>query len=100
IPALLAKLAHQPAGEAKPLPRSIGYEVEIARGGQSGMEEMDAIGRRSVLGCPDCGGVMWEIAEGEVSRFRCHVGHTYTPELISLARLTRICPARWPARPA
>ena len=85
IPALLAKLAHQPAGEAKPLPRSIGYEVEIARGGQSGMEEMDAIGRRSVLGCPDCGGVMWEIAEGEVSRFRCHVGHTYTAELMSLA---------------
>jgi two-component system chemotaxis response regulator CheB len=85
MPALLAKLAHLPAGEAKPLPRSIGYEVEIARMGHSGMDEMDALGRRSVLACPDCGGVMWEIDEGDLSRFRCHVGHTYTAEVMSLA---------------
>jgi two-component system chemotaxis response regulator CheB len=85
MPALLTKLAHQPAGDAKPLPRSIGYEVEIARMGHSGMDEMDALGRRSVLACPDCGGVMWEIDEGDLSRFRCHVGHTYTAEVMSLA---------------
>lgn len=28
---------------------------------------------------------MWEIDEGELTRFRCHVGHTYTAELMSLA---------------
>src|SRR5215470_15432436 len=35
--------------------------------------------------CPDCGGVMWEIDDGQLSRFRCHVGHTYTAEIMSLA---------------
>jgi len=85
IPELLASLTHQPAGEAKALPASIKFEVEIARTGHSGMNEMDSIGRRSVLSCPDCGGIMWEIEEGELSRFRCHVGHTYTAELMSLA---------------
>jgi two-component system chemotaxis response regulator CheB len=85
MPALLASLAREPAGEAKPLARSIQYEVEIARSGQSDMDHMDEFGRRSVLGCPDCGGVMWEIDEGELSRFRCHVGHTYTAEVMSLA---------------
>ncbi len=84
-PALLNRLAHEPAGEVKPLPRSVKYEVEIARTGRSTMDQMDEFGRRSVLGCPDCGGVMWEIDEGEFSRFRCHVGHTYTAELMSLA---------------
>ena len=49
------------------------------------MDEIDALGRRSVLACPDCGGVMWEINEGDLSRFRCHVGHTYGAELMSLA---------------
>src|SRR5215831_2950238 len=34
---------------------------------------------------PDCGGVMWELDEGDLSRFRCHVGHTYTAEVMSLA---------------
>jgi two-component system chemotaxis response regulator CheB len=85
IPALLGNLTQLRAGVAKPLPRSIKYEVEIARSGGSGMDEMDAFGRRSVLTCPDCGGVMWEIEEGNLSRFRCHVGHTYTAELMSLS---------------
>jgi two-component system chemotaxis response regulator CheB len=49
------------------------------------MSEMDRIGRRSVLACPDCHGVMWEIDEGELTRFRCHVGHTYTAEMMGLA---------------
>jgi len=85
MPALLTSLAHEPAGQTKPLPRSIQYEVEIARTGRIAMNEMDAFGRRSVLACPDCGGVTWKIDEGDFSRFRCHVGHTYTDELMSLA---------------
>jgi two-component system, chemotaxis family, protein-glutamate methylesterase/glutaminase len=88
MPALLASLVHQPAGEARPLPRSIKYEVEIARSGSNGMDnidKLDGIGRRSVLACPDCGGVMWELDEEDVARYRCHVGHSYTAELMSLA---------------
>lgn len=85
MPALLESLAHQPAGEPVPAPRTTRYEVEIAKTGRSSMNEMDGLGRRSVLACPDCGGVMWEIDEGELSRYRCHVGHTYTAELMSLA---------------
>ena len=49
------------------------------------MYEMDRIGRRSVLACPDCHGVMWEIDEGELVRYRCHVGHAYSAEVMSLA---------------
>lgn len=85
MPALLTSLTHEPAGKAKPLPRSVKYEVEIARTGRSDIDQMDEFGRRSVLACPDCGGVMWELDESELSRFRCHVGHTYTAELVSLA---------------
>jgi two-component system, chemotaxis family, protein-glutamate methylesterase/glutaminase len=48
------------------------------------MEELDSLGRRSVLACPDCGGVMWEIGEEDLIRYRCHVGHTYTAEVMSL----------------
>jgi two-component system chemotaxis response regulator CheB len=49
------------------------------------MDAMDAIGRPSVLACPDCGGVMWEIDEDGMPRYRCHVGHTYAAEVMSLA---------------
>jgi two-component system, chemotaxis family, protein-glutamate methylesterase/glutaminase len=85
IPALLDHLARQPAGEPVAAPDSLKLEVNIARGVTSRMEDMDGLGRRSVLTCPDCQGVMWEIDEGELVRYRCHVGHAYTAEVMSLA---------------
>jgi two-component system, chemotaxis family, protein-glutamate methylesterase/glutaminase len=86
LPALLESLAHEPAGEPGEVPSGVRFEVGIARGaGGASMAEMDSIGRRSVLSCPDCHGVMWEIDEGELTRYRCHVGHTYASDLMSLA---------------
>lgn len=86
MPVLLEGLVHHPAGLPRPVPDKIRQEVAIARSGHSGMNEMDRIGRRSVLSCPDCQGVMWEIDEGELVRYRCHVGHTYAADLMSAAQ--------------
>jgi len=85
MPALLNRLVHQQTGAVKLLPQSLKFDVDRARGGHSTTDGMDGIGRRSFLACPDCGGVMWEIDEDELSRFRCHVGHAYTAEMMSLA---------------
>lgn len=86
MPALLESLVHQPAGERRRPPPGIAFEVEIAKGdGGYTMEKMDAFGSRSVLSCPDCHGVMWEIDEGGLTRYRCHVGHTYAADFMNLA---------------
>jgi two-component system chemotaxis response regulator CheB len=85
LPALLEKLVHQPAATPLPPPPRLTYEVAVARSGRYIMDEMDRIGRRSVLACPDCHGVMWEIDEGDLVRYRCHVGHAHTADTMSLA---------------
>jgi two-component system, chemotaxis family, protein-glutamate methylesterase/glutaminase len=85
MPRLLQDLVRQPAGEPAPVPERIQLEVDIARRGRSGMREMDGIGRRSTLTCPDCNGVMWEIDEGEIVRYRCHQGHAYTSDVMAVA---------------
>ncbi|HZD91999.1 MAG TPA: chemotaxis protein CheB [Pseudolabrys sp.] len=85
MPELLTALARSPAGQAVPVPDSIRFEVSIARDGRNAMSDLDRFGRRSVLTCPDCNGIMWEIDEGELVRYRCHVGHAYTAELMALA---------------
>jgi two-component system, chemotaxis family, protein-glutamate methylesterase/glutaminase len=85
MPALLENLVRRPAAKPKAAPATVKYEVEIARSGGGSMNTMDRIGRRSVLSCPDCGGVMWEVDEAGAARYRCHVGHAYTGELMNLA---------------
>jgi two-component system chemotaxis response regulator CheB len=37
-----------------------------------------------VLACPDCHGVLWEIKDGDLTRYRCHIGHAYTEEALEL----------------
>jgi two-component system, chemotaxis family, protein-glutamate methylesterase/glutaminase len=85
MPKLLQRLVDQPAGEPSPAPPGLKYELEVARGGEFNMDEMDRIGRRSVLACPDCHGVMWEIDEGDLVRYRCHVGHAHTEDTMTFA---------------
>src|SRR5262245_23084467 len=85
LPLLLNSLVQRPAGEPKPVPESIRFEVGIAGGRKASMADMDRLGRRSVLTCPDCNGVMWEIADDELHHYRCHVGHAYGADMMSLA---------------
>lgn len=49
-------------------------------------------GEPSVYSCPECGGVLWQMDEGEVLILRCHVGHIYNAETM-LAIQTEIAEA-------
>lgn len=40
-------------------------------------------GTPSVFACPECHGVLWEIKENEMVRFRCRVGHSYGPKSLA-----------------
>lgn len=81
IAPLLAELAGRPAPPdgAYPVPDWIEAEAEIA--GAPTMQDrlkMEEIGEPSPLSCPECGGVLYEMKIGELSRFRCRVGHAYS----------------------
>jgi two-component system chemotaxis response regulator CheB len=54
-------------------------------------------GAPSVFGCPDCGGVLWELADGELIRYRCRVGHAYSPDTLSTRQLETLEDALWMA---
>lgn len=42
-------------------------------------------GDPSVFACPDCHGVLWEVQEGKLLRYRCRVGHAYTAEALNVS---------------
>ena len=54
-------------------------------------------GRPSSFGCPDCGGVLWELQEGELTRFRCRVGHAWTGEGLMARQEDMLDTALWTA---
>lgn len=71
---------------------------DISTGGAHAMleDEWDT-GRPSTFGCPDCGGVLWEYDDGQLTRFRCRVGHAYNEEALLEAQNEGIERAMWAA---
>ena len=54
-------------------------------------------GLASELTCPECGGTLWERSDGELLRFRCRVGHAYSPESLFSHQLESLEGALWAA---
>jgi two-component system chemotaxis response regulator CheB len=62
-----------------------------------GMDVAKETGRPSTFVCPDCGGVLWEVDDGKLVRFRCHTGHAYGPQSLAEGNIDTIEVALWTA---
>jgi two-component system, chemotaxis family, protein-glutamate methylesterase/glutaminase len=78
IAALLSRLVCQPAGDAPAIPFDIRLETAIAAQELASIETGQDLGRLSPFACPECPGVLWEIDDGRMFRYRCHAGHAFT----------------------
>jgi two-component system, chemotaxis family, protein-glutamate methylesterase/glutaminase len=99
IAPLLVRLAHEPVKEegAPPLPEEMKRESEIEAMNMDTIEDEEKPGTPSVFGCPECGGVLWELQDGELLRFRCRVGHAYGAEGLLSAQSESLDTALWSA---
>jgi two-component system chemotaxis response regulator CheB len=59
--------------------------------------EQDRPGRVSVFTCPECSGTLWEHEDGGILRFRCRVGHVYSPDSMLAAQTDSVDRALWVA---
>ncbi len=65
---------------AYPLPDDMELEDRMARVDLAAPENVEKLGQPSSFTCPECEGLLWEIQDEEVLRFRCRVGYAYTAE--------------------
>ena len=76
----LAEITMEDAGPSIPLPDEYTTEDLIAAQEFAVMEpQIQTPGHASKFSCPDCGGVLNEIHTANELRFRCQVGHAFTP---------------------
>ena len=72
-------------------------EVKVAEVDMEAIEDVDRRGKPSVFACPECSGVLWEIQDGKLLRFRCRVGHAFTADSLSAEQAQRVDEALWAA---
>jgi two-component system chemotaxis response regulator CheB len=82
IAALAIKLAREPApkGEHR-VPDKLKLETEFVMM-ERDIGDMGALGKPSAFTCPSCRGALWELREGNLLRYRCHVGHAYSSQTL------------------
>lgn len=74
--------------------REVEYsEIDMARIDDAA----DHPGVLAPFGCPDCGGTLWELREGDLVRFRCRVGHARTSEALLASQSETLDAALWTA---
>ena len=82
----LARLAGSARPAAEAVPPEIGLELKIATLEENSVASEESLGTLSPYNCPDCNGVLWEIEDGPLTRYRCHTGHGYGAESLADAQ--------------
>lgn len=98
IASLLVKLAHEEADEDRDTVNElIEMEADMAEMDPSAMHGDDRPGTPSGYGCPECGGSLWELQDGDLTRFRCRTGHAYSADTLLAEQASSLDTALWVA---
>jgi two-component system chemotaxis response regulator CheB len=87
----------QVAGNGAGKTAQLKKETEFAEFEMGAIEDENRPGTPSAFGCPECGGVLWEMDGEEMLRFRCRVGHAYTASSLSVEQVEVVEGALWAA---
>lgn len=77
---LIAELSGTSVAGEPAMARSTDLEPQDPGDTTEVVDMQEIFGPPTGLTCPDCGGALWEIKDGQLYRYRCHVGHQYSPE--------------------
>jgi two-component system, chemotaxis family, protein-glutamate methylesterase/glutaminase len=96
IPGVLVQLAEE---TIEPVEVTTMTDEETA----AGVDEFSLADRHtqpgvpSTMSCPECHGVLWEVKDQELVKFRCRVGHAYSAEALLAHQAENLEAALWTA---
>jgi two-component system chemotaxis response regulator CheB len=72
-------------------------ETQMAELDPDAVHDLERPGTPSGFGCPDCAGALYVIEEGSLRRFRCRVGHAWSPDSLMAEQTVALESALWMA---
>ena len=95
--AVLAEKSRIGVYHSHKIPADVKAEAEIAEKAAIGIENVEALGERSELSCPDCGGGLWKMVQDDIARYRCYTGHVYNSSELLLKQSEQLENTLWVA---
>lgn len=95
--ALLKDLTKKKAIKTTDIPEELRVEAGISERVAIGIDIVSELGEHSVYSCPDCGGGLWNIKEGNIERYRCHIGHSYSERDLAVKQAEQVEGTLWMA---
>ncbi len=92
---LLERLTREPSGEVTSIPKDIRSEAVIAERVLSDVAQVNGLGSQVPYNCPNCGGVLWEVNDPDITRYRCHTGHSFTAASLLTSQSEKIEETLW-----
>jgi two-component system chemotaxis response regulator CheB len=98
IAPVINRIVHQPA-EPPEIQPAVHECVEESGNGMANEVDLSYAKTDSPSGfiCPECGGALWERTEDGAKKFRCRIGHAYSPESLLDAENESVEAALWNA---
>jgi two-component system, chemotaxis family, protein-glutamate methylesterase/glutaminase len=97
LSALVAALHDRATGAPPEAPETMRMELDMADLDPDTVHEPDRPGVPAGFGCPDCAGALFQIDEGGLRRYRCRVGHAWSPESLLAQQTVAMESALWMA---
>jgi two-component system chemotaxis response regulator CheB len=94
---LLAELVYTPAVEKGAVAMSdpLDLEANIPRMDPQAIDQSELLGSPIAITCPDCSGVLVAFYDGDLLRFRCQVGHGFSPKSLLASHTEMVDRALW-----
>jgi two-component system chemotaxis response regulator CheB len=94
---LLNQLVLQPVPEVIPMQREKHPGADRVEAPRNDTLDDPPPGALAPFVCPDCGGALWETNAGKLTRYRCHVGHAFTADILLSGQQEELESALWAA---
>jgi two-component system chemotaxis response regulator CheB len=98
LPQTVAMLCGEPVDATAPaVGRTLEMETDIPDMNEDALSDEERPGVPAAMSCPDCDGAMFVLDEGSVVRYRCRVGHAWSPESLLAEQVEAVEGALWAA---